>query len=285
MRDEELLELTDSSDATVRHTAAWEGFSLEQVVAVPGDSFSYQWTSDLHLCAYHDMILKDGGIRAEDGAEVHEKDLRNTLTYVPRGATVTGWSELAARRNSYTAIYFDPGTLHEELDQRFSDLQYPNIYFRDAELSTLMKQCTRLLLDKGRDQLYSETLGLMTVLGIHKATLSAPREKPPLAASALANVIDYIEANLSRSMSLSELAQIAGLSRFHFTRAFKATTGETPFEYVTRQRIERAKLLLANKSLNTQEIAVSVGLHDAAHLQKAFKAREGVSLLAFRKSL
>lgn len=125
----------------------------------------------------------------------------------------------------------------------------------------------------------------MTVLGIHRATLSVPREKPPLAASALANVVDYVEANLSRPISLSDLAQIAGLSRFHFTRAFKATTGETPFEYVTRQRIERAKLLLSSKTLNTQDIAVSVGFHDAAHMQKAFIAREGVSLFAFRKSL
>jgi AraC family transcriptional regulator len=285
MDNEQLLELKASSDATERRTASWTGFSLERVIAAAGDSFSYQWTSDLHFCAYHDIVLEDGAIRAGDGPEFDQKDLRSTLTYIPSGADVAGWSSLTERKNGFTAIYFDPDLLSQELQHRFRGLSEANIYFYDTTVADLLKKFSALLEAGDRDDLYAETLGLFTVLNIHRSMMSRPVLRSALSRSVLGLVTDYIEENLSGSISLSDLAQVAGISRFHFHRSFRATTGETPMHYVTRRRIERAKLLLADKSYTTEQIATLVGFHDAAHLHKTFKAREGVSLRVFRKGL
>ncbi|CAI9416746.1 HTH-type transcriptional activator RhaR [Pleomorphomonas sp. T1.2MG-36] len=284
--DYQRFELRHSSAKTVYRARSWAGFKVEYVAPVPGDRFRYEWTSDLHFCALHDIVLEDGSIRAGDSAEFTQKDLRNTLTYIPKQATVTGWSELTRRRNGYTAIYFDPAVLHEELDHRLEDVVDPKIYFYDNSLSHLMRQCARLAGEGSVDELYAETLGLLTALSISNATpLAEAAKKAPLSRSALARVLEFIDANLSGPISLADLAQVAALSRFHFSRAFKATTGETPYQFVLGRRIERVKLLLANTSLTMDEIAATAGFHDAAHLQKAFKAREGHNPLAFRQGL
>ncbi len=282
--DFQRLELRQSSKETKHRAKSWSGFKIECVTAVPGDKFAYEWTSDLHFCALHDIVLEDGAISAGDSAEFTQKDLRNTLTYVPKRATVTGWSELARRRNGYTAIYFDPAVLHEELGQRLKNVADPKIYFYDDSLSHLMKQCARLVGESNVDELYAETLGLLTALSINKAlSPTEVPEKSAISPLSLARVFEFIEANLGSALGLSDLAEVAALSRFHFSRAFKATTGETPYQFVLRRRLERAKTLLATTNLSLDEIAPSVGFHDAAHLQKAFKAREGVSLRTFRR--
>ncbi|WP_425494134.1 AraC family ligand binding domain-containing protein [Hoeflea alexandrii] len=105
------------------------------------------------------------------------------LTYVPAGAEVEGWSELTQRQNSYSAIYFNPGELHEELDQRFPDDWDVRLYFRDPELSACLHRFTRLLEQgDGADDLYAETLGLMTVLTLHKNQIDQPSSKARFAA-------------------------------------------------------------------------------------------------------
>ena len=83
------LSLTGLEHSAQRHEKRWNGFSVEHVSPELGASFGYDWTSDLHFCAYHDIVLDDGGVRAGDGAEDNRRDLRHTLTYVPRGARVS----------------------------------------------------------------------------------------------------------------------------------------------------------------------------------------------------
>ncbi|MBV6650022.1 MAG: helix-turn-helix transcriptional regulator [Hoeflea sp.] len=272
------FDLKNSQSEAVRRHRAWPGISVEHVIPAQGDRFAYQWQSDLHFCAIHDILLKDGGIRAGGGREEKRKDLRGLLTYVPAGAEVEGWSELTQRQNSYSAIYFNPGELHEELDQRFPDDWDVRLYFRDPELSACLHRFTRLLEQgDGADDLYAETLGLMTVLTLHKNQIVQPARKPALPRRALARVVEYVEANLANPISLEDLAAQAGLSRFHFNRAFKAETGESPYQYVLRQRIESARVLLAERRLSVEQVAATVGFRDASYFQKAFKARTGMN--------
>lgn len=70
-------------------------------------------------------------------------------------------------------------------------------------------------------------------------------------------VIDYINEYLDRELSLDELAAIAQLSPYHFCRSFKQSTGFTPHQYVIRQRVERAKLLLKNGKMGILEVAIA----------------------------
>jgi AraC family transcriptional regulator len=72
-------------------------------------------------------------------------------------------------------------------------------------------------------------------------------------------VIEFIDANLHRNISLSELASIVQLSPYHFAHLFKKSTNTSPHQYLIRCRIERAKQLIVMGNLSLAAIAQTVG--------------------------
>jgi AraC family transcriptional regulator len=110
-------------------------------------------------------------------------------------------------------------------------------------------------------------------------SLSGP---PRLTDDQLRTAIDYIHDNIGESLDLVSISQAAGLSEFHFSRLFKDATGTTPFRFVTRARMERAKQLLAKTRLPICEIAQRVGYHKASHFSARFRAVLGCSPNACR---
>jgi len=75
----------------------------------------------------------------------------------------------------------------------------------------------------------------------------------------LRKIEDYVRAHLAESISIETLAELAELSPFHFSRVFKQTTGMTPLQFVTRERIVRAQQLVRETSRSLIEIALEVG--------------------------
>jgi AraC family transcriptional regulator len=98
----------------------------------------------------------------------------------------------------------------------------------------------------------------------------------------LRRVKDYVAANLATRLSLGELARLCSLSDRHFHRAFKASTGQTPLEYITAERIHRAKLLLASRSLQVTDVAFAVGFANPSHFARTFAATTGLTPSAYR---
>jgi AraC family transcriptional regulator len=92
----------------------------------------------------------------------------------------------------------------------------------------------------------------------------------------------YIDDNLERQMGLSELAMLAGLSRWYFLRIFQETVGTSPHDYVTRRRLDRARDLLCTTSRSVMEIAGSVGMTHS-HFSRVFLRRLGVTPTEFRR--
>lgn len=91
-------------------------------------------------------------------------------------------------------------------------------------------------------------------------------------------VQDYIEENLTGTLVLSELADIAGFSKYHFHRIFSALTNETLLQYVNRIKMERAAfLLLHHPDTNMTDIAYRFGFTDSAVFSRSFKHCYGVS--------
>jgi AraC family transcriptional regulator len=90
-------------------------------------------------------------------------------------------------------------------------------------------------------------------------------------------VIDYINEHLTDNTSLTILASICGLSVYHFARAFKQTTGITPYEYVMRKRVEHAKRLLLRTEMTLAEIAAELNLTDQSHFTKLFRRSTGIT--------
>ena len=99
----------------------------------------------------------------------------------------------------------------------------------------------------------------------------------------LRNVLEYIQAHLDENLSLEAIAQVVGMSRYHFIRRFKQTMHESPYQYLIGQRIEQAKRLLKSQLL-IADIAIRCGFANQSHLTKHFKQRVGITPQLFRKT-
>ncbi len=97
-------------------------------------------------------------------------------------------------------------------------------------------------------------------------------------------VVDFIERNLGRDLSLEDLAGIANFSKFHFHRIFCSMVGETLFRFVMRLRVEKAaSFLAANPKMPLTEIASECGFADSAHFSRSFKSYFGMTPKAYRE--
>ena len=98
----------------------------------------------------------------------------------------------------------------------------------------------------------------------------------------LNRVLDYIDAGLTEEIKLSNLAELLGMSPFHFGRMFKQSTGISPHQYVIQQRLERAKHLLKNSDRAIIDIALDCGFTSHSHLSKQFRKVIGMTPRNFR---
>ena len=101
---------------------------------------------------------------------------------------------------------------------------------------------------------------------------------------ALRRVRDHIDDHLAQNISLETLAEVAGLSRCHFARAFKQSVGIAPHAFVMQRRLERAELLLAETDLSLCQVALDSGFSDQSHFSSCFRKQFGVSPRSFRRS-
>jgi AraC family transcriptional regulator len=92
-----------------------------------------------------------------------------------------------------------------------------------------------------------------------------------LAGYRLNRVVEFIDANLESDISLADLAAVAELSSFHFSREFRKSTGRTPQQYVMQQRLERAKRLLAQPELPIVEVSLRSGFKNQSHFTSWFR--------------
>lgn len=93
----------------------------------------------------------------------------------------------------------------------------------------------------------------------------------------IARAIQYIGRSFSEDLSLADYAAMCMMSKYHFLRTFKRVTGQTPFEYRTRIRIENAKQMLESGDLSVAEIGEKIGFSSPAHFSTVFKKLVGVS--------
>jgi AraC family transcriptional regulator len=94
---------------------------------------------------------------------------------------------------------------------------------------------------------------------------------------------DLLLGQIARNVSLAEVAGECRLSRSHFGKAFKQSTGETPHAWLTARRIEAVQRMLLESSASLSEIALACGFADQSHLTRVFGARVGQSPAHWRR--
>lgn len=96
------------------------------------------------------------------------------------------------------------------------------------------------------------------------------------------NAMSYIEANYTKKLTLSEVAEKTYVSQWHLSKLLNRHTGQSFSDILNHVRIEHAKELLKDPSLRIGEIAEQVGFLDIAHFSRVFKKQEGISANEYR---
>ena len=148
----------------------------------------------------------------------------------------------------------------------------------------------RYLCSKGiaAEKLYLENLANLLAVHLLKNyfnyQLKVPSSERGLSPRKLDLVLQYIEANLDRKITLSKLATVAGVGKFYFCRLFKSSLGLTPYQYVIQQRVARAKKLLIYSDSPICNIALDCGFSSQSHLAKHFRSAIDTSPMNYRRS-
>jgi AraC family transcriptional regulator len=98
----------------------------------------------------------------------------------------------------------------------------------------------------------------------------------------LKRVIDYIDANLSVDLTLSQLAGVTGMSPHYFAQLFRQSTGRAPHQYVLMRRIDLAKERLRNPRCGVIEAGLDAGFQNPSHFARVFRKWVGISPSDFR---
>lgn len=262
--------------------------AVEAVDTGAGTALEFKWLGQQHLLSLHDIRIVDGETRLGDLRAAGDADLINTMTFVPAGHEVSGWSQNVERRNSFVAVYLDPDTAAHELAGLRSSVELKaNLYFRNQNLMQTVQKLQRCLLQpESTDQLYIDALGVVLSVELFRAAAAeaaVSKLGARLSNRQLSRVMEFIESGMDSPIALQTLAEIAGLSRFHFLRAFKASTGLSPHQFVLAKRLAKARDLLEQSQLPIAEIARLSGFGSAAHIAKAFHAQVGMTPSEYRR--
>ena len=106
-----------------------------------------------------------------------------------------------------------------------------------------------------------------------------------LGSARLRRIKELVHAKMEDDLSLDEMAESVGLSTAHFARMFRKSTGETPHQFVLRQRLERAKAMLRAPDSRVLDVAVACGFKTQQHFAQAFRDVWGVSPTEYRQDL
>jgi AraC family transcriptional regulator len=116
------------------------------------------------------------------------------------------------------------------------------------------------------------------------APRSIPR-KGSMAPRVLRRVVEFMHANMDKQIGLKDLADCAGLSLSHFSFQFRASTNQSPHQYMLRLRVERSKELLADSRLSVLDVGLEVGFRNQQHFATVFRNFVGLPPSVYRTQL
>jgi AraC family transcriptional regulator len=170
------------------------------------------------------------------------------------------------------------------------DCGFIDFFGRDAALTHLCAGCAELLSARapGSSRIVADLTRLFASYVAEKYTdvgSAKPNFRGGLPVRQLRKVEDYVHERLADDISLDSLAELAELSPFHFSRVFKQTTGMSPLQFVTRERITRAQQLIRETKRSLIEIGLEVGYKNPSHFAQVFRRVVGVTPTEFRSAL
>jgi len=273
-----------------RRSKNWGGIEAVSLQASRLNALEYGHVSPHHTLMLAERAVREDGETTLDGVATSTlHDYSGRLTFVPAGHEFHGWQRPRELLRSMV-VTFDPASQLIDPELRFGEIEFqPRLFFFDEMLWTAAMALKKQIENPtGHPESYGEALGAVLV---HRLVqLQGVGAEPAAAGTGLAPrhrtiLADYIEDHLHEQIPLVTLAKLVRLSPFHFARLFKQSFGEPPHRYVTRQRIERAKRMLAQGERSVAEIGFEVGFGESSSFTAAFRKMTGTTPARFRRQL
>ena len=268
----------------------WHGFGAEIRVHGPVDAGEFvQPVTEVAI-----VIAGHGEVSRRGGGSAQRFDARpGDFCLCPQGVPVD-YLQLRGAGMELLHLYVD-GAMDSHFASRTALAAWP---YAGGLSDPLVAQigiaiAQELRQESSGGELLLETLGYALLARIGQRHKGAPVQQLPQGATAarglsparLARVLDYLRAHAERALSLDDMANEACLSRFHFARAFKASTGKTPYQYLGSLRLELAKALLGTGSQSVEAIAWRLQFTNASSFSRAFRRETGVTPSAYAQTL
>ncbi|MDE2136732.1 MAG: helix-turn-helix transcriptional regulator [Gammaproteobacteria bacterium] len=267
--------------------AQWSGVAFEEhevpACAIPRHEHAEDF---LH-------VVLEGSVRYEVLTRGKTFKLRakpGTIFVLPRGTIdEIRWSGPTRR----IAVSLHPRLLLDALEETAHrreielaecwDLSDPNI------MALLVAMRTDLDAGSPAGRLYGESLSNALAVYLLKRYALNPRVptlcRGGLPGHRLRRVIDYMDENLSRDLTLAQLAAVAGMSPHYFAELFRQSTGRAPHQYVLQRRIDFAKRRLSDPRRSVIEAALDAGFQNPSHFARVFRKWVGISPSDFRSAI
>lgn len=284
---QQVLDIIPHNPAVSSRSHGWRGATV--------DVFRNQGPADIQAGAFshHLLILRTERAvsvwQRREGREQSTIAGPGQLELVPAGVeNEWRWRETL----SATHLHLDPLLVRNVIEQAGGDpgpcVLRSAFSFEDPLLCQHIRELQALAESGYSLALHAEALaqGVAARLATGyvdggKLSIEGPRR---LSSRQLRLVCDYIDAHLNDGLSLGQLADVAGISSFHFARLFKASTGDSPHRAVVRMRVHRARRLI-EKGLSLADVATAVGFVDQSHLHHHYKRAFGETPGTTRRSL
>ncbi|MBD2466005.1 helix-turn-helix transcriptional regulator [Oscillatoria sp. FACHB-1407] len=268
------------------HHLGWNGI-LVQHHYQPAWELSEYITSK-HLVSIHHSTHTLESERVLDGKRKCEQIQKGDIALVPADIP---HQKLWQSDCEFTLLLLDPIYIahiaHETVD---GDRVHLLPHFAEADpliyqIGTALKSA--LTSEQPSTHLYIDSLStaLAAHLIMHYSTtkLKISMIDNGLPKQTLEKVIDYIYTHLGQEVTLSQLANLTGMSQYYFCRLFKQSTGLSPHQYLIQKRVEQAKQLLIERKSPIADIALQCGFTNQSHLNRHFKRIVGVTPLTFQR--
>lgn len=281
-------DMNQTPAVTFKRKAAWDGIRLEHYRLPTGELPEHRHREHVVMIALNDGVR--GEIRTASGMRIGGTQQSGNVCVLPSGLAHTARLEDPCEQ---LALYLDPSLVRRAASESLKSGNF-EVAERCAKSDGVISSIGMALLGELESEglsgrLYAESLA--NLLAVHllrhytTGTGEVPRISGGLSAQRLRQVMSFVAENYSHDIRLSQLAEVAGMSSFHFAREFKRTTGTTPHQYLIKFRVERAKALLVEGEMPLIEVGLQSGFSHQSHFTRLFRRLTGTTPQSYRLML
>jgi AraC-like DNA-binding protein len=191
-------------------------------------------------------------------------------------------SSLDGKPRSWEMLYFEPDTVCEILaDEQWNGTNTLLPAVRDRDQAIRCRQLFKAVIDPKPDSLHIDE-ALVRTLAYAFQHHGTHRPLRLSGSPSIHSIVKSIDCEPERPLSLQAMADMAGVSRFHFLRGFSHVTGATPHAYIVQRRVRLARRLLA-AGREPSQASADAGFADQSHMTRAFVRQLGMTPARYRQ--